>query len=178
MVRLSSPLKKGFINKNIVKMTETIAKEDSKVYEIGFHIAPIVGDEKVAYEVSLIKSALENIKAEVIGEDFPRLRVLAYSLSKAIGGSKKTFKEAYFGWIKFEAGASEVASLNKEIEKLENILRFLIIKTVKENTLYGNKFQTRPEGRTKKEDGVKEEVSKEPLNPEEMDKTIDKLVIE
>lgn len=154
------------------------AKENGKVYEIGFHIAPIVGDEKVAYEVSLIKSALESIKAEVIGEDFPRLRVLAYPLSKAIGGVKKTFKESYFGWIKFEAGAEGVTALGKEVEKLENILRFLIIKTVKENTLYGNKFQTRPEGRVRKEEGVKEEAQKAPMNPEEIDKTIDKLVIE
>lgn len=154
------------------------AKENGKVYEIGFHIAPIVGDEKVAYEVQEIKSILEKIKAGIISEDFPRLRVLAYPLSKAIGGVKKTFKEAYFGWIKFEASGEGVATLGKEVEKLANILRFLVIKTVKENTLYGNKFQTRPEGRVRKEEGVKEEAPREPMNPEEIDKTIDKLVIE
>lgn len=162
-------------------MTENIAKEDSKVYEIGFHIAPIVGDDKIAYEVSLIKSILENLKAEIISEDFPRLRVLAYSLSKAIGGRKMTFKEAYFGWIKFESPTESTATLSKEVLKLENILRFIVVKTVRENTLSGNKFLVKPEGRTRKEESsvsVKEAVEKVPMNPEEIDKTIDKLVIE
>lgn len=168
----------GFIiNSN--KMSETQStKDNGTVYEIGFHIAPIVGDEKLAYEVSEMKGLLEKIKAETISEDFPRLRVLAYPLSKVIGGSKKTFKEAYFGWIKFEADAEAVVEFKNEVEKLSNVLRFLIIKTVKENTLYGNKFAPKYEGKPKKEEEKRVEEPKGPINEEEIDKTIEDLVIE
>ena len=160
-------------------MSETQSTKDSgTVYEIGFHIAPIVGDEKLAYEVSEIKGLLEKIKAETISEDFTRLKVLAYPLSKVISGSKKTFKEAYFGWIKFEADAEAVTEFKNEVEKLSNVLRFLIIKTVKENTLYGNKFAPKYEGKPKKEEEKKAEEPKGPINEAEIDKTIEDLVIE
>lgn len=167
-------------------MTETKeTKEGVKVYEIGFHLAPIVGDENVAHEVSLIRNALDGIKAEVVSEDLPRLFTLAYPLSKVIKGTKRTFKESYFGWIKFEAEGEAVASLKAEVEKLENVLRFIIVKTVRENTLHGQKFATREQmkGAFKKE-GEESVVAtenvvenKEELTPEELDKTIDDLVV-
>lgn len=155
----------------------TTAKEDMKVYEISFHIVPIVGEDNLAHEVQEIKSLLLKIKASVISEDFPRLKTLAYPLSKMIGGSKKTFKDAYFGWIKFETKGEEMGEFTKGIEKLENILRYLVIKTVKENTLYGNKFAGKYEGKAKV-DGVKKtpEVKQEMVEVE-VDKAIDELIV-
>jgi hypothetical protein len=41
-------------------MDTTTAQDNGKIYEIGFHIAPIVGEEKIADEVSSIKGLLEN----------------------------------------------------------------------------------------------------------------------
>lgn len=166
-------------------MTETKeTKEGSKVYEIGFHLAPIVGDDNIAHEVSLIRDALDAIKAEVVSEDLPRLFALAYPLSKVIKGTKRTFKESYFGWIKFEAEAEAVASFKETVEKLENVLRFLIVKTVRDNTLYGPKFATKEQmkGAFKKDEAdetpvVVKEEDKEKLTPEELDKTIEDLVV-
>jgi len=155
-------------------MTETTAKEDVKVYEISFHIAPIVGEDNIAREVGEIKGLLEKIKATIISEDFPRLRVLAYPLSKMIDGTKKTFKEAYFGWIKFESEGVSVASLNKEVEKMSNILRYLLIKTDKENTMYVSKFNQKHDtvSRSPRTPEVKQVV-----NEVEVDKAIDELVV-
>jgi ribosomal protein S6 len=167
----------------MTKTQET--KENSQVYEVGFHIAPIVGEENLSHEVSLIRDVLDNAKAEVVSEDFPRLVSLAYPLSKVIKGTKRVFNEAYFGWIKFEVTADAAASIQSEVEKLENILRMLLIKTVRENTLHGAKFATKEQmkGVSKKdeeatvvEETVKEE-EKEKLTPEELDKTIDDLVV-
>lgn len=161
-------------------MSETQSTKDGiKVYEIGFHIAPIVSVEKLAYEVSEIKNLLEKIKAVTISEDFPRLRVLAYPLSKMIEGSKKTFNEAHFGWIKFEALSEDIANFSKEVEKLPNILRYIVIKTVRENTLQGNKFNSRPETRPRKEIGKRDESEpKQVVNEVEVDKAIEELVVE
>ncbi len=165
----------------MTKTQET--KEDSKVYEVGFHIAPIVGEDNLSHEVSLIRDVLDTSKAEVVSEDFPRLVSLAYPLSKVIKGTKRVFKEAYFGWIKFEVVTEQVATVAAEVEKLENVLRSIVVKTVRENTLHGAKFATKEQmkGAFKKEDevapeAVKEE-EKEKLTPEELDKTIDDLVV-
>lgn len=160
-------------------MEEKGTKEGHKVYEIGFHVAPIVGDQGVSHEVGEIKNILDSIKAEIISEDFPRLRPLAYPLSKVIGGGKKVFKEAYFGWIKFEADSEKIEEFKSKIEKLENIVRFLIIKTVRENTLHGNKFAVAKEKDskfTKRTSDVPAE-EKEEINPEELDKSIEDLVV-
>lgn len=163
-------------------MKEIEAKDNERVYEVGFHIIPIVGDEGVSHEVSLLRDALDKIKAEVIGEDFPRLQVLAYPLSKVIKGGKKTFKEAYFGWIKFEADPESVDELKDLVQKIESVLRFLIIKTVRENTLFGPKFATKEQIKGNKKDAQSEKTeegpdTREDLSPEELDKTIDDLVV-
>ena len=160
-------------------MEENDAKEQGRVYEIGFHIAPLVGDENVSHEVSGIKSLLEKINAEIISEDFPRLRALAYPLSKKIKGAKNTFKECYFGWVKFEADPEKLAEFEEGVEKLENIIRFLIVKTVKDNTLYGAKFAAKERMSFKKpEPGTEKRAEeKKEVNVEEVDKAIDELVV-
>lgn len=166
-------------------MKEVEAQDSARIYEVGFHIAPIVGDDGVSHEVSLVRDALDKIKAEVIGEDFPRLLPLAYDLSKMIKGAKKTFREAYFGWVKFEADAGTLEELKELMEKIDSVLRFIIIKTVKENTLFGPKFATKEQikGIDKKEVKSDKEESepvvdtREDLTPEELDKTIDDLVV-
>ncbi len=158
-------------------MDEMLAKEDGKVYEIAFHIAPFVGEDKIAHEVSLIKGLLEKIGATTISEDFPRLKNLAYPLSKLIAGSKKTFKDAYFGWIKFETKGDGIGEFTKGVEKIENIIRYLIVKTVKENTLYGNKFATKYDGKAKVEGVKKAPEVKQEMVEVEVDKAIDELVV-
>src|SRR5690606_25614016 len=43
--------------------------------------------------------------------------------------------QAYFGWIKFDITPDVIVALTEEIEALETIIRSLMIKTVRENTL-------------------------------------------
>ena len=158
---------------------EENATNGARVYEIGFHIAPIVGDEAVAHEVSGIKALLEKAKAEVVSEDFPRLRALSYPLSKKIKGAKKIFDECYFGWVKFEVNPEAIKEIEKEVEKLENVVRYLIIKTVKENTLYGAKFAAKERMSFKKPDVAdKKEEPKGEVDVVEVDKAIDDLIVE
>ncbi len=157
-------------------MEENTSKEGMQVYEVGFHIAPFVGDENVAHEVGEIKNALERIKAETISEDFPRLRPLAYPIDKLIKGDKKICNEAYFGWIKFEAPTESIEGFKAEMEKRENVIRFLIIKTVRESTLYGIKFLRDKELKREKKAGEKD-GEKQEINEVELDKSIDNLVV-
>ncbi|MEK7070694.1 MAG: 30S ribosomal protein S6, partial [Patescibacteria group bacterium] len=157
-------------------------KEEGKlqVYEVGYHIVPAVPMESLQGEVENIKNFLAKEGAAITSEEFPKLIELAYSISKVISGAKRNFNTAYFGWIKFDAGEAPVAKIKKFFDENENILRFLLIKTVKESTLFTPKLfdtSTKEEAKSSKNDLSEKEI-KSPISQEELDKTIDKLIAE
>lgn len=151
--------------------------EHSQVYEIGYHIVSSIAEENVPKEVETVKALLSDVKAEIIAEDAPKLTNLAYSISKATGGLRRKFDKAYFGWIKFELETEAVPGLKKKLDGLENVLRYLLIKTVHENTLYGGKLVTVEDTTKKKPMKVKEEKVTT-ATVEEIDKSIDDLIKE
>jgi ribosomal protein S6 len=140
-------------------------KTDSlQVYEIGFHVLPTVDESSVEGEVTVIKNLIIKHEGTIISESFPTLINLAYTITKTVGIGNKDFDKAYFGFIKFEVTKSEIEAINKSLQVNPNILRFIIVKTVKENTLYYAKEQ-----RSNKES--------EPLASDaEIDKSIEELI--
>lgn len=151
--------------------------EDQKVYEIGYLMVPTVPEEHLAAEVGNIKSMLESQGAAFISEEFPKLRGLAYSISKKIDGVRRTFETAYFGWVKFDLPTEKMAAIKEALERNNSVIRFLLVKTVRENTLVGVKALERKakEG----EEGTAEEKKEAPkLTEAEIDKTIENLVIQ
>jgi ribosomal protein S6 len=149
-----------------------------QVYELGFHIVPTIAEEKVANVFGDIKSLLEKNGAVFISEEYPKMRPLAYTMFKNEAGKNEKFNFAYFGWVKFDLGKEEIAEVKEKLEKNKEILRFLIIKTVRENTLYGQKL-ARKEG--EKVEAIKDGVLAEEIvmaSDEEIDKTIEGLVVE
>jgi len=161
-------------------MTKETAKTAGTVYEVGFHVVPTVSPENLPKEYDAVKAALEKNGATIISEEFPKLRNLAYTMIKAIGSARHRIDTAYFGWIKFEGPRESVAEIDKAMKADEKILRHLIIKTVRENTIYGPKILAE-ERKDARNEEVKEEKkdAKEagPVNQEELDKSIDKLVV-
>lgn len=118
-------------------MTEKIesTKEGFKVYELGIHLLPTLSEADVQIEFSKIKSNIEKLEGEIISESAPRMFGLAYEIPKTIKAQKKWYESAYFGWVKFELEASKLAVFEKFVKELEDTLRYLIVKTVRENTL-------------------------------------------
>tara|TARA_Y100001935_G_C16921072_1_gene320826 strand:- start:18 stop:476 length:459 start_codon:yes stop_codon:yes gene_type:complete len=151
--------------------------DTKQVYEIGFHILPTVAEEKLGDEVNIIRNAIEKAEGSVISEEFPKMRELTYTMTKHIDTKKVRFDKAYFGWIKFELDVDAVATIKAMADTHENILRYLIIKTVRENTLIVKPQEDEEE---KKEESPKEEKKEEKKesSKEEIDKSIDELVIE
>lgn len=150
-------------------MTNETDKTAGTVYEVGFHIVPTVSPENLPKEVDAIKAVLAKNGAVTISEEFPKLRALAYQMVKAIGPARHRCDSAYFGWIKFEAPKTSIVEINKAMDANEKVLRYITIKTVAENTLYGAKLLA---------DEAAEAAAKAAPKPagEELDKTIDKLV--
>jgi len=148
------------------------------VYEIGYLILPTVSDEKLAPEVTKLKELLDSIEATVISDEYPVLISLEYEMVKRIETKNNRFNQGYFGWIKFEASPEEIVKLKKKLDLSKVILRYIILTTVKENTIASKRplsanVVTRSSRAPKVviEDNV-------PMNKEKVDKEIDKLVEE
>lgn len=153
---------------------ETSTDSRTNVYELGYILVPTIAEENVAAEVESIKGLIEKHGGSFISEDFPKLRDLAYTMVKSIGSAKHRHDKGYFGWVKFETETSSVPKLNEAFAKNDNILRSMIIETVRENTMVTQKMVFKPTDGAKPEDGEAE--VKEPVSEEELDKTIDNLV--
>lgn len=167
----------------MIKKADNKEKKDNNLsaYEVGYHIVPAVSEENLPNEVESIKNFLTKEGAEIISEEFPKMRELAYSIKKTMDGGKRDFDVAYFGWIKFDALETPVNNIKKFFDENKNILRFILIKTVRENTLYspkGNDIVSIKEELKEIKKVQPEKEIKSPISQEELDKTIDKLIAE
>ncbi len=161
----------------------TVAKNsEEKIYEVGYHIVSSVSEEQIPAEVEKIKAYLAKEKAIIISEEAPKLRPLAYSIKKAFGGTYKTFDKAYFGFIKFELGEEgDVRNIDLSMKNNESVLRYLVIKTVRENTMYSPKITVFSDKDAKIKKTFKEDKvvkGEKVATVEEIDKSIDALVSE
>ncbi len=158
---------------------DVLDEAESQIYEIGFHLVPLLAQEQVGGEASKMKALVEKFKGAIISDEMPKLRPLAYDISKMIGGKKHTFDKAYFGSIKFELPSDKIASVEEALKSDENILRFLLIKTVRESTLAPlQRIATHPkkEGDKPVLNDAPKEGEKKPVSVEEIDKSIDELL--
>lgn len=146
-----------------------MSETNKKVYELGYHILPTVSEGNLSKEVEAIKSKITDLGGEFISEAAPQNTALAYEIVKEISNKNHKFNNAYFGWIKFEVEAEKIESLKEEMEKNLNVLRFIIIKTVRENTLATIKIAHKGSRKVTKEDT-------KPMDEAEVDKKIDEIV--
>ncbi|MFA6340658.1 MAG: 30S ribosomal protein S6 [Candidatus Paceibacterota bacterium] len=157
----------------------TVAKNnEEKVYEVGYHLLSSVAEENISEEAAKIKAYLSKEKAEIISEEAPKLRPLAYPIKKAFGGVYKTFDKAYFGFIKFAlTEGGDITKIDQAMKANESILRYIVVKTVRENTMYSPKITIFSDKESKiKIPTTKAEIIGKPASVEEIDKSIDELL--
>jgi ribosomal protein S6 len=149
---------------------------DGSIYEIGYLFVPTIPEDAILGKFSELKSYLEKKGATFIQEELPKMMTLAYEMNRTIANKKTWFSTAYFGFIKFEIEGSTIDLINKELSRNEDLIRFLIISTVRENTMIGKKLQRNGERRPRavKEDGTP--VPEVVLSEEQIDAEIDAMV--
>lgn len=161
-----------------VKNEEKTAANDKRVYELGYLLLPTLGEEVVPGVYTSLKDLVVSLGGEMISDEMPKMINLAYSMSKVITNKRNTFNTAYFGWVKFFMTPEMVLELKKKVDLDTNFLRFLVLKTVKENTIASKRFtykdMSRRKGGAPKAEGETEVA--QPINKEEIDKEIDALV--
>jgi ribosomal protein S6 len=105
------------------------------------------------------------------------MRILSYEIKKRVETKYLSFNKAYFGWIKFEILPASVDKIGKEIKNNENILRFIMVKTVRENTMHT--FRPPMVSReNNREEIIKAPKKKTEISEAEIDKSIDELLVE
>jgi ribosomal protein S6 len=158
-------------------MDEMTQSEDSErnVYELGFLLVPSITEAGLAEAFGAIKETILSKGAMAISEEFPKLTTLAYTMEKTLNNKIERFTEGYFGWIKFELDGSEVQALDATLRLREDVIRHLLVSTVRENTIASKRafgVRRRPNGK----DEVKEKGSQPEMSKEQIDREIEALV--
>ncbi len=104
------------------------------VYELGYLILPSVSEDKLPEVVNLIKEIFIKEGGKEIDGELPQNQPLAYSMSKTVGANRYVVTEAYLGWMKFEVEPAKILKIRANIEKIAEILRFILVKALRETT--------------------------------------------
>ncbi len=148
----------------------SVSADKMTVYEIGFHVATTLPEEKLPAEVTAVKDVLSGAGAEFISEEFPKLVSLAYTIVKKTQNGTKKYDNAYFGWVKFEVASEKIADIKISLDKNENLVRYIIVKTVRENTMPVKTFAKKEEGEEESSENEDEEGSEETASEEAAEK--------
>ncbi|MFA5937284.1 MAG: 30S ribosomal protein S6 [Candidatus Paceibacterota bacterium] len=159
----------GIINEDIEK--------NSRIYEVGYLLLSSISDAEMPVIYGNLKDLITSLGGEIISDEMPKMISLAYAMLKVYQNVRNKFSTAYFGWIKFEMDPEKVLELKKKLDVDPNLIRFLILKTIRENTIAAKRFvhkDTRRKMQSSKKEG-ENEISL-PIDKEEIDKEIDAMV--
>ncbi len=165
--------------KAAAEQPDVSAKADdagNRIYEVGYLIVPAVSEEELPREVTALKDVLEKEKAVVIAEEFPKFRPLAYPMQKRVPGGYQKHLNGYFGWVKFEAPGESVQRIDEAFKTNEKVLRYMLIKTVREATMSSPRPMRAPQ--TSRKEAPKDAPASAPVSEVELDKSIEKLIAE
>jgi ribosomal protein S6 len=154
---------------------DEMVDEDTREYEVSFHLLPTLSKEAADAVVEEITSFISADKGTIVSQGKIEPYTLAYSISKSVKSVKSSYSRSYFGWVKLSCSGEKVVALKEMLQKSDSVLRFLIIHAVVEKE---NKKETDEDKATKIEKMEKPETAQSGItSEEELDKTIDQLVI-
>jgi ribosomal protein S6 len=155
--------------------------DEGQIYEVGFHILPSVSEEELQTTVTKLRDTITANDGVIFADEFPKMRDLAYEIKKRVETKYLRYNKAYFGWMKFEMLTSAIGEMKKQFENNKNVLRFIIVKTVRENTMHTPKAPvSRATAPTDEVKIVNQIVPEEKVEVSEadIDKSIDELLVE
>ncbi|MBU1246683.1 30S ribosomal protein S6 [Patescibacteria group bacterium] len=174
-----------------------IKKEDdmeTQIYEVGYLFVPTFTQEEVSNKKDLLHKMNESLDGGILTEGEPVLRDLAYDMTVTVANKKEIYSAGYFGWIKFEGNASMIKMINNKLKENTEIIRFLVTKTTADDTLLKiekllalEKEEEIKIAIQEKEKVIESKRVKDrqtparastPISKEEIDKKIEKLIVE
>ena len=107
--------------------------DEAAVYEVGYHLLPGTGGSATDQDISKFRDIITKAGGALITEGTPQKTTLAYPMAVWSNGVWTKHNETYFGWLKFEMSPGSIAQVEQALKEDKAIVRFLVIKTVKED---------------------------------------------
>ncbi len=170
----------------MIAMQNENTSQESKLYELGYHIIPTIAAEAIGEETAKIKEIIASQGGVIVSESMPDLIDLAYPLSKITDNKRKAYESAYFGWVTFTGDPQAAVAIDKDIVGVDAVLRYLIVKTTPEAASAAMEKMAFLSSKSKKRDEAPAEaavpaesvgVTASPADAE-IDKKIDALLAE
>ena len=137
---------------------------ESRVYELGFHIDPELPQEEVKKVYQGIREKAAAV-GSVVAEGEPQKIALAYTISRSETTGRRDFNSAYFAWIAYEAEGEGHDAMLELAKTTSTLVRFLDIRTDKESAKHAAemheiyaKMGEREEGQTSEEEVLDTEL--------------------
>lgn len=160
---------------------DEIDSRDPMIYEVGYLLVPTIPEENISVIYGNLKELVSVFGGRMISDEIPTMIPLSYIMQKTVQNIRNKYDTAYFGWMKFFMDSEKILELKKKLDLDPNIIRFLIIKTVKENTISAKRFTSTHKDISHKRTPMTKSNETEkslPIDKEEIDKEIDAMVSE
>jgi ribosomal protein S6 len=168
-----------FMSDSEIKEENVMETEaNSRVYELGCLLVPTLSEADLPVTYANLKELVVSLGGEIIADEMPKMMPLAYKMVKVVANIRHKFNTAYFGWVKFTMDSDKVLELKKKLDLDSTMIRFLLLKTVKENTVAAKRFVGR-DATHRRMPVMHKKVEGEgavPINKEEIDKEIEAMV--
>jgi ribosomal protein S6 len=170
------PMQAGEENTELKDQNEISEETNGRVYELGYLLVPTIAEENMSVVFGNLKELVSSFGGVHIADEMPKMIPLAYAMVKTVANVRNKFNTAYFGWVKFTMDSDKILELKKKLDLDPNFIRFLILKTVKENTIAAKRFVRGDVTHKRFKAKTEDTENAAPINKEEIDKEIDALV--
>lgn len=116
--------------------TNTENQQETQVYEVAFHIDANLSDTEVKKTFDGVKEAITSNGGTPFAESAPERMDLAYTISHIAEGSRRDHVSAHFAWVAYEGAPENQEAIAEELKGNAAIIRYMVIKTTKEEALY------------------------------------------
>ncbi len=152
---------------------------DNKTYEIGYLLSPLIPAEGLDEATNkYLKQVISAVNAEVVGDWPARKLSLSYPIRKLIENKRVTFRDSYFGALRFRGQPAAAVKLATTFRQTPELIRFLLLE-ISQAALAQEKHLQNRQKRTD-EASTSEAVANPPDKPvmstDEMDKEIEQLL--
>jgi ribosomal protein S6 len=110
---------------------EGVYADETRVYELGFHLDAELGQEEVKKHYQSIRDHITR-SGTIVAEGEPTKIPLAYTISRQETTGRRDFDTAYFCWIAYETDSAAHEELLTFVQGITSIIRFIDIRTDRE----------------------------------------------
>jgi len=112
-------------------------------YELAFFLSPQLGESQLKETIDQLTNKIKEEGGEMLYFEIPELKKIAYPIKKQ--------NEGYFSFCQFKILKDKIQDLEKEWQRNEKFLRYLLIKlNPKEDLIKSKKGEERSEGEVSK----------------------------